>query len=406
MDNLLIQPRDPMIARDARPFSADPGGRAVTLNWPYPSTISGALRTFIGNTATPPFNWNGNGPQLARQILTRGPFLMRHMRDAWHWYLPAPLDTVQFRDNGSSTITVAPLRPSNLRKEQGCDLPPGIAAVLQLESSAPEGKPVEGQLYWSRDALLDHLVTPGQLTSLVTPRWMDATALVPHDSRVHVGIDRATGTSEAGRLFSTRGLAFDDATAMLCQVGNLPDAHTWTPASGSMPVGGERRIATIRPAPDAAALPLGYDPRLDALAGSQPYIRLYLATPAIFSDGWKPGWLSLETDAQQNKTLQGTPPGFEPATFKLRLEAAAVGRRVAISGWNLERGKRGPKANHYAVPAGSVYFFTIVQGTLTNDIIGKLWLASICDRDDHQQDGFGLVLPGMWTATTEGEEHV
>ena len=41
----LISPRDPLIFRNGKPFTAAPGSRAETLPLPYPGTVSGATRT-------------------------------------------------------------------------------------------------------------------------------------------------------------------------------------------------------------------------------------------------------------------------------------------------------------------------------------------------------------------------
>ncbi|HZQ09120.1 MAG TPA: type III-B CRISPR module-associated Cmr3 family protein, partial [Anaerolineae bacterium] len=44
----LIEPRDPLIFRDGRPFNPTPGARAISLPFPYPSTLAGAVRTRVG----------------------------------------------------------------------------------------------------------------------------------------------------------------------------------------------------------------------------------------------------------------------------------------------------------------------------------------------------------------------
>jgi hypothetical protein len=44
--NVLIEPRDPAIFRDARPFETGLGAR--TLSWPNPSAVIGTIRTRLG----------------------------------------------------------------------------------------------------------------------------------------------------------------------------------------------------------------------------------------------------------------------------------------------------------------------------------------------------------------------
>ena len=44
----LIVPRDPLIFRDGKPFTATPGERSNSLGFPFPSTLAGAVRTLVG----------------------------------------------------------------------------------------------------------------------------------------------------------------------------------------------------------------------------------------------------------------------------------------------------------------------------------------------------------------------
>jgi CRISPR-associated protein Cmr3 len=122
-------------------------------------------------------------------------------------------------------------------------------------------------------------------------------------------------------------------------------------------------------------------------------IRLVLATPAIFSPGWKPAWL--------NQRLEGTPPG---SRVLVRLVGVANYRWKAVSGWSLARvngrgeldaaGKPGPKAIRRMVPAGSTYFFELVSGDPAS--LADTWLQSVSDDPQDRLDGFGLALWGTW----------
>ena len=118
-------------------------------------------------------------------------------------------------------------------------------------------------------------------------------------------------------------------------------------------------------------------------------IRLVLATPAIFSHGWLPGWLILNEDS-----LIGAPEDA-PDGLKLKLISACTDRWKPISGWSLEKGRRGPKAIRRLVPAGSVYFFEVLSGDAEN-LVKKFWLRSVCDEDQDRRDGFGLAVWGLW----------
>ena len=401
---LSIHPRDPLILRDARPFSDNPGARAVTLPWPWPSTVAGMLRTHIGIMAG--VDWNGTGPDLVRQIGLRGPLLLakRTAAASWSVYFPFPADAVLLRDNTgdaeaiknpAKAVRLRPVETNDLTNGAGSDLPmPGLRSL----TITSEEKPFEQARFWSLDDILTWLKSP---TSTAVPgNWLPA---LPTATRTHVGIDPKTQAAAEGLLFTTVGLAFPPLenrsgcppieAAMVCQVtlpdsSDIPEAlQNWKPTEMFLPLGGERRAVEIAPFRAwTSAMEASMD-WLQALVGN-PRLRLLMVTPGIFGRGWLPGWIDPAT-------LEGTPPHC--AGLKLRLVSAAVPRRVAISGWAMGKGAGGtPKPTRYAVPAGSIYFFEVQGGQLTIDYLRTLWLGSICDGEQDRRDGFGLVLPGVW----------
>ena len=44
----IIEPHDPLIVRDGRPFGPNPGVQATSLTFPFPSTTTGGVRTRAG----------------------------------------------------------------------------------------------------------------------------------------------------------------------------------------------------------------------------------------------------------------------------------------------------------------------------------------------------------------------
>jgi CRISPR-associated protein Cmr3 len=113
---------------------------------------------------------------------------------------------------------------------------------------------------------------------------------------------------------------------------------------------------------------------------------MVLATPTVFRDGWKPGWL--------DDALVGSPPG---ADARLRLMGVSIARWRAVSGWSLAElpGRpRGPKPVKRMVPAGGVYFFEIVDGKVSG--LADRWLEPVSDDEQDRRDGFGLAAWGIW----------
>src|SRR2546423_4791975 len=97
----IIEPRDPFIARDGKPFGV--GGRAGSLPFPFPSTTTGGIRTRAGLTQGSFIDSNGQPHQglisAVRQIAVRGPLLVEvEDGEIKTWLMPAPADALLLED--------------------------------------------------------------------------------------------------------------------------------------------------------------------------------------------------------------------------------------------------------------------------------------------------------------------
>jgi CRISPR-associated protein Cmr3 len=189
---------------------------------------------------------------------------------------------------------------------------------------------------------------------------------------------RTVGLAPAGEV--TLSARVQAHNAFSTRLGVLSTLH---------PFGGERRLVhwqSKAQGPDGWSCP----PSLVEALTKTPYLRMVLATPAVFKGGWKPGWLG--------DGLNGTPPvaGAPP----MRLVGACLDRWRPISGWDMR--VRARKGIRRLVPAGGVYFFR-ADAQLTADVARRLWLQPVCDEPQDQRDGFGLALWGVGQPTEGGE---
>lgn len=384
---LTLTPRDPLIARDGRPFGAGQGHRMRSLNWPHPSVLAGALRTLLGKMNGGDFS-SENLLSALKRLRVAGPLLQANQE----LYFPAPADLIVWEDEKTQQRTVMPLRPLALGpNETVCDLPEGLVPVHVTR----DVKPADIPAFWSAARMCDWLqnasgqdfpAPPAPENAKIESSYLSAPE---KEERTHVKIDLRVGAAEESFLFMTVGLDLsvkqsaqpltltarvDGAEAFAEQLTALDTLHSF---------GGERRLVRWR-ACDSTAWDSPQTLR-DALQ-TAPRVRLVLATPAIFTHGWKPGWL--------NDRLEGSPPG---SNVRLKLVSACVGRWQPISGWSLEAGRIGPKAIRRLAPAGCVYFFTVVEGNAAT-LVEQHWLRSVSDDQQDQHDGFGLALWGKWVA--------
>jgi len=393
---LSITPRDPIIARDGRPFGL--GIRMKSLDWPYPSVLTGTLRTMLGNKKGG--NFDQDTVDALKRISISGPLPMWNGR----LYLPEPKDIV-VKEEGEGRRSYA-IRPRKMSKGEGCDLPDsGLLPAMLPDSVEEEFKPAKIAPLWSMEKMVEWLTCVDRCAFDAPPDPKEITGegtgflnLPEKDPRTHVMIKPGSGTAEEGMLFETIGLDFSvkgqkEKLQIAAKVESNDDFWDMISQIDSFnTIGGERRLAHWKAYEnqDGWNCP---DKIVKELSG-KTRIRMVLATPAIFSGGWLPGWLHGRGDS-----IEGHPPDA-PEGLNLRLVSACIDRWKPISGWNLEKGKVGPKAIRRLTPAGSVYFFEVSGNA---EMLAKnLWLKPVSDDEQDRHDGFGLALWGIWDNTDEG----
>lgn len=382
--DLLLTPRDPLIFRDGRPFGF--GSRMKSLPWVMPSVLAGSLRSLLGKADGRPFE-EQRGDLKKIHSSAAFPVLGEQM------YLPAPLDLMLYQEAGR--LVAQPIGPTLADGEHVGEgvLGPNGAPGLQVLVPPSEQKPLSPAAWWRADKLGGWLagerLVPREKTDLDHGYWSGP----EEDLRNHVSINPDRQVASDGMLFQTAGRDLN-----LCETGHkgaVPLAMRVTEADGHYasvvqkldvvhPLGGERRLVHWKACTLAPAGWTCPDPLREELGKVQAgaLLRLYLASPAYFGEkGWLPDWLDP-------KTLTGSPPGC-PDSLKVQLVAARIERWQALSGWDYE--KHGPKAVRRLVPAGSVYFFKLVDGNPA--LLADRWLQPVQKDSDTTPLGFDM---GAW----------
>lgn len=384
---LRLEPRDPVVARDGRPFGVNQGRRMRPVSWLYPSLAAGALRTALGKEFPGGF---ADCLDPLKAIEIAGPLPV----SGQELFLPACEDLLQ-----DAAGVCHARRPLPLAASMGTDLPsPTLQPVMLNQQAGEASKLMLGSAWWSVEKMAEWLACRDQPPSGFfsdATRFRQAPAI---DERTHVAIDPRSLSAFEGLLFSTAGLVLEhllDAdgyahrtTLTLRLRGSDPFSATLA-AAGWHPAGGERRLLYWNDqAADAPSLWECPDSIKNALKSARR-VRMVLVTPAIFEHGWRPGWLKgSPTDG-----WEGCPPGTH---VKLRLVGVCNQRWRAISGFSLERSEGnqpGPKPVRRLTPAGAVYFFE--AGEDAADLAGR-WLEPVSDQPEDRRDGFGLSVWGVW----------
>lgn len=411
MQTWLIEPRDPLIVRDGRPFSADiAGARATSLDFPFPSTTTGGARTRQG------FGKGGNfdGALIAelKKIEVCGPLLVELNNDneIADWLMPAPVDALwsSLKDSDDSILKdrarLLGLGPLQIPDKAFTNLPDNdLCPVGAWQSS---GKPFDKPpRYWKWEKFSDWLTDPQGSNDAAIADWGHDGP--PKDTRTHIGIEPSEAgkpsslTAIDGALYQTRGLEFTHQCEAPKVGGNRLALAIWTAADklaeALIPFGGERRLTHWRKSSKAVETEFAdckqtvIEKIKQSKNGDSYSCRLVLLTPAHFTKGYRPDWL---LKMQPGVTVE--------------LKGVAINRAQVVSGWDFDRTKSQhgqPKATRRLAPAGTVYFLKLIGNEQQVETwLNQVWLRCVSDEPQDRRDGFGLSLLGAWSGKCEAIE--
>jgi CRISPR-associated protein Cmr3 len=411
----LIEPLDPLIARDGRPAAV---GRFDTVGFPYPSMTAGAVRTRMGSEGGAFTLPRTALKELKENVEVRGPILAEldsESGEVRSWYPPAPRDAVFFRPEEQDHPDLYRLLPRRLNEGEAMDSLGGRGLLpLATAGKAPTGKPPEGiPSFWSWDVFENWLIDPADRSAVELSTL--GLRKLPVETRAHLAIQPGERVGMEGMLFQTAGLRFlsleekdqkdtkderDGGGAFwktrrlalsVWSEGGRVAGRELSLARQIAPLGGERRLAQWCEA--SKAWPeLPGEVRESIIENGRA--RLILLTPAIFAGGALPGWNG------------GTGP-WGSASVKVTVRAASVPRPEVVSGWDLaadngpDKPRGRPKPTRRLAAAGSVYFLDL-EGTRDDRRrwCEGTWLAAVSDDAQDRRDGFGLAVLGTWEETT------
>lgn len=375
----IIEPRDPLIVRDGRPFGPTPGVRAASLTFPFPSTMTGGVRTRDGLDADGYFRPR-EIPRV-KQIDVRGPLLVELdsvTGDIARWFAPAPSDALllDLEPPDPARAMRKRLVPLELPSQADSDLPGGLSLV-GMPKPDPRKPHSKAPRYWNWNQFGQWLLNPMDGEVALADLGHDGPM---QEARTHVSIQRETQTAAEGALFQTRGLEFVHAererpltTAVRLALAVITDAPNLKP--GLTPLGGERRLVSWRRSNEGLpSCPMVLRENIM----KHRHCRVVLLTPAHFRAGWKPDWLLSPRD------------GVTPS-----LQAVSVARYQVVSGWDFENNRSKPTRR--LAPAGTTLFLKLDgEAAAVEKWIDATWMRSVSDEEQDRRDGFGLAVLGVW----------
>ncbi len=404
----IMEPRDPLLVRDGRPFGADPGARAASLSFPFPSTIAGGIRARAGLDELGIFKYTKDDEKELdhlKLLSIRGPLLVQLTGNdediaPGQWLIRAPRDALLL----PSTSTEADKQTTRIQQLLPLQLPEGAQTdmgtpewLVGQPMSDEQSKPPQGiPSYWYWKTFETWLLNPSAF-SQEEQRLSDVGLRgLEREQRMHVSIEADKEIAKDGMLFETSSLEFTMPgsgkqrlrNAQRLALAIAADDNDYAIRAGLTGFGGERRIVTWRKS--SAKLPTCPAQLVQTMLSGkkQKYCRLILLTPACFKKGYLPTWLYTEM------------AGYG---IKANIQAVAIDRAQVVSGWDLAL-KR-PKPSRRLALAGTVFFLTLEGSDAAMSAWGEhLWMQCISDDEQDRRDGFGLAVLGTWSGQPRAME--
>ena len=361
----LIEPTDNFFFRTPVPFEAGGETSAVSSSFPpMPSVYAGAFRMLNKEAVRPRMRIGINGLWLENSF-----------------YFPRPLDLYPCRIHEDTYF----LKSMRLKKRPMSNYP------LDYMPYIPENnlKKEEGweNLYLSEKSLAEYLNNDYlEIEGLkIDDKYIKA------EPKIGIEIDSDSGTAKNKQLYQSVSIRPDHGLKLAVEVNSEEMADD----QAIIKLGGEGKTARLKKS----------DYQLDILIqpDESKYFKLYLATPAIFKNGWLPSWIDETTKCGWFKDKK--------RKITVKLISACIGRKVLCGGFGYDKLENcyRPKEMRYAVPAGSVYYFEILNGSFEDalKLFHKKCISEYRDnmgfdykmfnRTRYCDRGFGYALVGKQT---------
>lgn len=378
MEQRWIEPLDVLYLRGNRLFGTSVI-HADALMPPWPSMVAGALRSRMlvdagiidfagyrdGVARLGPLDDILGSPSKPGSLRIRRFGLARRL-DAERieplWPLPADR-VVQSHDGRLAVHALEPSAlPANVLSSGSLPMVP----VLRVSEMA---KP-----------LTDCWLTAAGLADWQAGKAVDSADVIRQgdiwklDPRLGIALDRTTGSTIEGKLYTTDAVALQPGYGFHVAVNG---ADRFVPDDGLLRLGGDGRGARVErvsvdwPEPDYGAI---------AASGR---MRIMLTTPGLFAAGWRLPGLGVDN------------VWLGPDGVRARLCAVSAGRSIVVSGWDLA--KRKPKPALRAVPAGSVFWLDRLEAD-------EAALRKLADHllplpeghDERKPEGFNQIAIAAW----------
>lgn len=363
---IKINALDTLFFRDGRPFTMEDESVGSSVFPPAPSVFRGFVRNLffaemggdISNAGKP------KDPTLDTSI-TGYSLCYDENSASGNNTVPlysSPLDLVILKDDTTNSAFIRLIKEENQIPASSYD---GYRYIL-VNPCKKKVKESQGRFFLKINDLIKYL--KGDVDELFP---IDLSDKISDEIKIGIGRDDITRTTaNTGQLYQIRMIRPENKNQEM--IGFLIDYEgiKLQESQGILKLGGEGKLVTYDHV-DSLNIPTIPMP---LIKGNK--IIMYVATPAIFKEGWAPKALFNE--------------------FSIQIQTAAIGRYHSFGGWDIVNRK--PKPMFRAIPAGSVYYLYSDDVVKLNEFVdqfhGKALTHPISIPKGYNKEGFGIVYFG------------
>ncbi len=366
----LLRPLDKLFIKDGRPLSLEDDSAASGIFPPPPSVIYGALRSAVLAKADQPAKaiHTDADPAKGQRATLTGLAFAKTKQDTTTLFFPAPFDLVRKKEKDKERRERLDGNRLSFVNDNAMFTSSPTPRLLGTSKADEAVEAVGG--YVSAEGLAAYM----RGEQVAAAEIMEASNLYTPEPKLGIGLNYQSGTTEEGLIYTMAMQRLKPGVTLAVS------AEGFDSTLELLRLGAEARAAEVLDGP-AVAWPAAVTP-----VGKS--FTLYLATPAVFKQGWLPDFLDPTSHTGE---LGGA---------SVKLLAASTGRYIPLGGWDIVAGR--PKPMRRAVPAGSVYHFSITGGTFDVVAVHGLPLGTNFphsgrkdgDHLTYQQQGFGIAYIG------------
>ena len=347
MPYIKIEAIDTLFFKDGRPFSMGEETYATGIFPPPPSVFLGMLRSAYASEKNIPLD---RIKEETEHIKIEGVYYSADKN-----YFPIPLDLVKLKSSINTEAVPLCLSLKNGFASNSTDFSHILWHPKHIETVS------NGML--SKDVFEDYLYDDSSLDS--TFPYLSIDKLTTTEVKIGIGRNKENKQSEDGKLYriGMKRMQNDSSKERFSFI--IKTNESLLTVHGKL--GAEGKSVHFYPNAD-------FRPINNIKYQENQYFKLYLQTPAFFKNGSLPN-------------LKEYFPSWD-----LEIIAGVVGKPLHIGGFDMTE-KGGPKTMMKAVPAGSVYYVKINNGT-TKDFVNSLPSSLHSISDFRQEEGFGIYLIG------------